>query len=514
MRPLLRLLPLLPLLLAAPRAAAQEGSVTPPRLLQFVGRLRSTTGGSANFHNLAAMFRIYSTPTGGTPLYSESQHVDAIGGLVSTLIGAVTPIPPSLFQDNSELYLGLRFGSDSEMVPRLRITSAAYAVHAGTAQDVPGADITPNSVTVNGGVVIDSSGQWVGDPTGLQGPAGPPGPPGPQGPQGDMGAAGPVGPPGPSGPEGPIGPAGPPGATGDTGPQGPQGSQGPQGDAGPAGPQGPAGDVGLMGPPGAQGPAGETGPQGPAGPQGPEGPSGPAGSPDTGSDIVAKINDGATSGTISSQRVANQVRRFYLAGTCFDSPSGSNFDLNYAAPSTNPNTAPSTLNLNNRRYRVRSFAPATTGNGWLTSSFTVPMDFVAPSAADLSACPGLSVPRLTVVWTTDEQNGANTQVDMDLVFDAAGGLSYGGDGGYRYTFRASHAPGPNAMESLQPGVGSGAAAVMFQTCPEPGDAWANAPAAWSAGDVILLSLYRDGNGDPNSSRVGIVGVYFDYEAQL
>jgi hypothetical protein len=90
-------------------------------------------------------------------------------------------------------------------------------------------------------MVISSSGAWVGDPTGLIGPApahewsatslrfqNPDGSWGAyvnlQGPQGIQGPAGPQGPQGPTGPQGPQGPQGP---TGPTGPQGPQGPPGP-----------------------------------------------------------------------------------------------------------------------------------------------------------------------------------------------------------------------------------------------------------------------------------------------
>ena len=52
------------------------------------------------------------------------------------------------------------------------------------------------ALAVSGATVIDASGQWVGDPSGLEGPVGP---------------TGPVGPPGA---EGPVGPVGPTGATG------------------------------------------------------------------------------------------------------------------------------------------------------------------------------------------------------------------------------------------------------------------------------------------------------------
>jgi len=94
-------------------------------------------------------------------------------------------------------------------------------------------NLTTTGLNIAGvGAVIDSTGKWVGNPTGLQGPVGPQGPPGPQGPQGPAGPAGPQGPPGPQGPQGPVGPAGP---------QGPQGPAGPAGPTGPMGPPGPSG---------------------------------------------------------------------------------------------------------------------------------------------------------------------------------------------------------------------------------------------------------------------------------
>jgi hypothetical protein len=95
--------------------------------------------------------------------------------------------------------------------------------------------ITATGLSIAGvGAVIDNTGKWVGNPTGLQGPPGPQGLPGPQGPPGPAGPVGPQGPPGPSGANGapglpgPQGPPGPPGF-GLPGPQGPQGPPGPPG---------------------------------------------------------------------------------------------------------------------------------------------------------------------------------------------------------------------------------------------------------------------------------------------
>jgi hypothetical protein len=113
--------------------------------------------------------------------------------------------------------------------------------------------------------VIDKSGKWIGDPTGLVGPQGPKGDTGPQGLKGDTGAQGPQGEAGAQGPKGDTGPQGPQGDTGLQGPQGEAGLQGPKGDTGPQGPQGAPGPQGPKGDTGAPGPKGDTGAQGPKG---------------------------------------------------------------------------------------------------------------------------------------------------------------------------------------------------------------------------------------------------------
>ena len=79
------------------------------------------------------------------------------------------------------------------MTPRVKVSSALEP--AG--QHMPrctGEDIHPNSVSINDTEVINSNGQWVGDPTGLRGP------------QGEQGAQGEPGVPGVAGEIGPAGP--------------------------------------------------------------------------------------------------------------------------------------------------------------------------------------------------------------------------------------------------------------------------------------------------------------------
>ncbi|HKB14435.1 MAG TPA: hypothetical protein VKF62_00135, partial [Planctomycetota bacterium] len=219
-------------LLASVPAVAQPA----PLLVAYQARLTDALGVPLNGPQSVTV-AVFAAPAGGSPLYVETHATTVTNGVASLLLGSVNPIPATLF-DAPERYLGIAVAPDTEMSPRRRLASVPYALQA---RDVAGADIHPNTVTINGIPVIDASGQWVGSPTGL---VGPPGPPGPRGQQGDTGPAGPTG---PSGPQGPIG---------STGPPGPAGAQGPQGIQGDPGPPGPPGSAGPAGPTGAQGPAG------------------------------------------------------------------------------------------------------------------------------------------------------------------------------------------------------------------------------------------------------------------
>jgi hypothetical protein len=283
------------LALLATLSGASVARADVPAFLTEQGRLLDKTGAPVT-GTITVVFALYDVPTGGTALWSENQVISLDDGYFSAILGETTPIPRTLF-DGQTRHLGVQIGSDPEMAPRQAVVSVPYALVAG---NVSG-DITPTSISVNGGTVIDSSGKWVGPNSGLIGPTGPQGATGATGPQGDTGpqgatgavgatgAIGPMGPQGAQGVAGPIGPAGAQGAQGAIGPIGPVGPTGPQGNVGPVGPIGPVGATGPQGAQGIQGVAGPIGPQGlqgatgaqgtigPAGPAGPIGPQGPQG---------------------------------------------------------------------------------------------------------------------------------------------------------------------------------------------------------------------------------------------
>jgi hypothetical protein len=183
--------------------AAQAAGV--PNLVAQQGRLLNSDGTAVTVP-VTLTFALYSSATGAAALWTESQTITPDDGYFAVQLGSGTPFPAGLW-DGSAKYLGLKVNDDVEMTPREAIMAVPYAL---VANDVIG-DIHPSSISVNGEVVISSTGKWVGT---MNGPVGAAGPTGPAGPTGATGATGPVGPTGDTGAVGAKGPTGPTGPTG------------------------------------------------------------------------------------------------------------------------------------------------------------------------------------------------------------------------------------------------------------------------------------------------------------
>lgn len=124
---------------ATPLAARMAASVgTSKTTIAYQGYLTDATGNTVN-SALGMVFRVYNVENGGTALWSETQPaVQVTDGLFSVLLGSVTPLSSSLISNNSDLWLGITIGSDTELAPREKLASAPYAMMA----DVPDSSIT------------------------------------------------------------------------------------------------------------------------------------------------------------------------------------------------------------------------------------------------------------------------------------------------------------------------------------------------------------------------------------
>ena len=110
-----------------------------PRTFSYQGYLADGSGSAVSNGVHTISVSLYSAPTGGSPVYTETQSVGVSDGIFSMVIGATTPIPTSL-AFNRQVYLGLSIDGGSELTPRTAITSVPSAMTAGEAESLsPGA---------------------------------------------------------------------------------------------------------------------------------------------------------------------------------------------------------------------------------------------------------------------------------------------------------------------------------------------------------------------------------------
>ena len=113
------------------RNLGSADAITVPQMFSYQGRLTDTLGQPVPNGNYQLHFRLYVVPSGGAPFWSETQTVAVQAGLFHALLGAASPI--LALPDSGAVYLGMQVASGSELSPRLRIASAAYAYLAADA---------------------------------------------------------------------------------------------------------------------------------------------------------------------------------------------------------------------------------------------------------------------------------------------------------------------------------------------------------------------------------------------
>lgn len=131
--------------------------------LSVQGTIQRSTGAAVDDGDYDITFRLYTAPTGGTPVWSETQSgVEIIGGVYSVALGSVNPLNAPFDQT---YYLGISVGPGVEHTPRTLLTSAPYALsllgqdnkfpstgNVGIGTTTPGA-----TLTVNGSIATETT---------------------------------------------------------------------------------------------------------------------------------------------------------------------------------------------------------------------------------------------------------------------------------------------------------------------------------------------------------------------
>lgn len=121
-------------------------SAVPP-LINYQGKLSDSSGNPVSDGTYSMIFKIYNVEIGdnaipcGDPgancLWEETQNVQTKNGIYSVLLGNINPLTSDTFNEANR-WLGVKVGTDSEVTPRQKFTSVAYAFEADSANDCEG----------------------------------------------------------------------------------------------------------------------------------------------------------------------------------------------------------------------------------------------------------------------------------------------------------------------------------------------------------------------------------------
>lgn len=119
-----------------PSATLTSTTASTPSTISYQGHLTDGNGQPINT-TTPMTFRLYTTSTGGTAVWTEERTganaVPVTNGLFNVLLGSVTPIDTTLF--NQALWLGISVNGDAEMIPREPFNALPYATVAGAVTD-------------------------------------------------------------------------------------------------------------------------------------------------------------------------------------------------------------------------------------------------------------------------------------------------------------------------------------------------------------------------------------------
>ncbi len=99
-----------------------------PNELNYQGVLTDAVGDAVPDGTYSIVFRLYDVPSGGTHLWQETDPaVQVTKGIFNVLLGSITPLNLPF---DEQYYLGISVEGEPELVPRIPLTSAAYAYRA------------------------------------------------------------------------------------------------------------------------------------------------------------------------------------------------------------------------------------------------------------------------------------------------------------------------------------------------------------------------------------------------
>jgi hypothetical protein len=139
-----------------------------PKMINYQGMLTQSNGTTpVKNGNYPILFSIYKTSSGGSALWSHTYNLSVTNGLFNVILGD-SGAPINLPFDHT-YWLGIKVGDDSELSPRIQLTSVGYAYWAGRADTADYALSSPSGpgdytwtfrITDGGDTTISTGGRW------------------------------------------------------------------------------------------------------------------------------------------------------------------------------------------------------------------------------------------------------------------------------------------------------------------------------------------------------------------
>jgi len=100
-----------------------------PKKLSYQGKIVDSSGNALADGSYNIRFALYSSETGGSPAWQETQGVTVNNGLFGVMLGENSSINLTF---DKPYWLGVKFGTDAEMSPRSLLGASAASLHASS----------------------------------------------------------------------------------------------------------------------------------------------------------------------------------------------------------------------------------------------------------------------------------------------------------------------------------------------------------------------------------------------
>ncbi|MFM8450952.1 MAG: hypothetical protein ACKOAY_12675, partial [Haliscomenobacter sp.] len=147
------------------------GSMLAQATLSVQGTVKNSDGTAVSNGKYSFKFSLYTTESGGTPVWTETQDaIQVSGGVYSALLGASNPLNAAF---DRVYYLGVGIDGGAEWIPRAKLSSSPYAlslvgtsnvfpssgaIGAGTTSPDPNTQLTVSGGTGDGKMLLTAPG--------------------------------------------------------------------------------------------------------------------------------------------------------------------------------------------------------------------------------------------------------------------------------------------------------------------------------------------------------------------